>query len=68
VNSLYSAPVPDEDGSLVIEIASEPSSPQRASNWLPSHDGAFNLNLRCYNPQAAMLSLEYRVPAVTRVA
>ncbi len=67
VNSLYSAPVPDEDGSLVIEIASEPSSPQRASNWLPSHDGAFNLNLRCYNPQAAMLSLEYRVPAVKRV-
>ena len=67
VNSLYSALVADADGSLVIEIATEPSSPQRASNWLPSHDGAFNLNLRCYNPQAAMLSQDYRVPAVRRV-
>ncbi len=68
VNSLYSTLVPDEDGSLVIEIGPQaPSSPQRASNWLPSHDGVFNLNLRCYNPQPAMLSLDYRVPAVRRV-
>ncbi len=68
VNSLYSALVPDEDGSLTIEIGPQaPSSPQRVSNWLPSHDGAFNLNLRCYNPQPAMLSLDYRVPAVKRV-
>jgi hypothetical protein len=68
VNSLYSALVPDEDGSLTIEIGpKEPSNPRRAANWLPSHDGPFNLNLRCYNPRPAMLSLDYRVPAVRRV-
>jgi hypothetical protein len=68
VNSLYSNLTLDDDGSLTIEIGpEEPSNPQRTSNWLPSHDGAFNLNMRCYNPQSAMLSLDYRVPAVRRV-
>jgi hypothetical protein len=68
VNSLYSSLSLDEDGAVTIEIGPHPpSEPQRASNWLPSHDGAFNLNLRCYNPRPAMLSMQYRVPAVRRV-
>lgn len=67
VNSLYSPLVFEDDGALVIEIGSAPSRPERTANWLASHDGAFNLNLRCYNPRAEMLTDGYRVPAVVRV-
>ena len=67
VNSLYSPFVRDEDGSLTIEIGPAPSRPERTQNWLASHDGVFNLNLRCYNPQPDMLQGAYRVPAVTRI-
>jgi hypothetical protein len=68
IHSLYDPPQAETDGSVVIEIGPTPSRPERTANWLPSHDGPFNLNLRCYNPGAAMLAQTYRVPPVRRVA
>ena len=67
VGSLYDPPIAETDGSVVIEIGPAPSRPERTNNWLPTHDGPFNLNLRCYNPGRDMLSQAYRVPPVRRV-
>ena len=40
----------------------------KESNWLPSPSGQFNLVLREYNPQDAILKGEYQIPAVQLVS
>lgn len=67
LHSRYSALSPNPDGSLSIFIGGEAGSAQRPSNWLPSHDGFFTLNLRCYNPRAPLLDLSYEVPPIVRL-
>lgn len=53
------------DGSLDLHIsASEPE--QGTANWLPAPSGPFNLCLRLYYPDAAVLDGSWHPPAVQR--
>jgi hypothetical protein len=68
INSLYNALVPNDDGSISVFIGRNPVSSGLEENWLPSHPGLFNLNLRCYTPKAELLSGKYRVPPIVKIA
>lgn len=57
----------DPDGGLTLDIGMSPAT-DRDGNWLPSHDGHFTLNLRCYNPLTPLLDGAYVVPPIARVA
>jgi hypothetical protein len=52
------------DGSLDIEIQSEPPEPDQAVNWLPSPLAAFNLLMRLYWPQPEILHGQWQPPTV----
>nr|NLU60503.1 DUF1214 domain-containing protein [Pseudomonas sp. BIGb0427] len=67
VNSLYHQLQANADGSTSVFIGKAPVAPPFAGNWLPSHSGYFNLNLRCYNPGPALLSGQYRVAPIVRI-
>ena len=55
--------VPNADGS--IDIAIQRAAPAiHEANWLPAPSGDFKLWLRVYQPGAAILRGEYRVPPV----
>ena len=53
------------DGSLDILIQKD--KPAHTSNWLPAPAGNFNLTMRFYGPETAVLDGSYRLPAVRRV-
>ena len=55
---------PAADGSLKILIQHD--KPDDMSNWLPAPAGPFNLTMRFYGPQPAVLGGSYRLPPVTR--
>jgi len=55
---------PAADGSLKILIQHD--KPDDTSNWLPAPAGPFNLTMRFYGPQPAVLDGSYRLPPVTR--
>ncbi|MBL4672499.1 MAG: DUF1254 domain-containing protein [Arenicella sp.] len=73
INSLYSRLLSNEDDSISILIGPE-SNPsvlgksKMSENCLPSHNGNFNLNLRCYNPKEELLSGEYELPSIVKLA
>jgi hypothetical protein len=52
------------DGALRIRI--QHGAPDNVANWLPAPTGAFQLILRTYQPEDAVLSRAYKVPAVVR--
>jgi hypothetical protein len=52
------------DGSLDIYIQHASPGADKESNWLPSPSGQFNLVLREYNPQDAILKGEYQITPV----
>jgi hypothetical protein len=58
--------VANADGSVDIYIRNT-SPAVHQSNWLPAPAGDFLLWLRVYEPGAAILEGEYRVPAVVEV-
>ena len=54
------------DGSLEIQL--QKNAPERGtSNWLPVAGGPFHLILRTYQPQPALISGDYRPPALQKV-
>ncbi len=55
----------DPDGSVTILIQNE--RPADTSNWLPAPKGPFNLTMRLYGSQTAILNGSYRLPGVKRV-
>jgi hypothetical protein len=55
------------DGSLDLLIQAQDPGPQGHSNWLPSGQGPFNLTLRLYWPQPAILNGSWRPPGIERV-
>lgn len=77
INSLYSHLLSNEDGSTSVLIGPElsqsdlghvqPNQSTMRENWLPSHNGNFNLNLRCYSPKEKLLSGEYQLPAIVKL-
>jgi hypothetical protein len=56
------------DGSLDIYIQHASPGTEKESNWLPSPSGEFNLVLREYNPQDAILKGEYQITPVQRIS
>jgi hypothetical protein len=54
----------NRDGSLDLYIQSQNPGPDRESNWLPAGDGAFNLTIRLYWPEQAILNGTWRPPAL----
>lgn len=53
------------DGSLELWVQSEPPPEPHRANWVPVLAGqAFNLNLRLYGPQEAVLGQRWPVPAI----
>jgi len=55
------------DGSLDLYIQDQNPEADHEANWLPSGDGVFNLTLRLYWPDAAILNGGWQPPAVERV-
>jgi hypothetical protein len=54
------------DGSLDLYIQHEGPGGDKDVNWLPSPTGDFNLSLRLYWPEDAILKGKWNPPAVTR--
>jgi hypothetical protein len=50
----------NRDGSLDIYIQNDPPEKSKITNWLPSPKGLFNLALRMYWPEQAVLDGEWR--------
>lgn len=55
------------DGSLTLFLQHEPPTDAPAGNWLPAPAGAFNVALRTYQPQAAIVHGDWFPPAIVRV-
>lgn len=58
----------DDDGGLTITMSTtRPTDPTAAANWLPTPAGEFRPLMRMYMPADAVLSGEYRLPAIERI-
>lgn len=55
------------DGSLEVLLQHEAPEPARMSNWLPTPRAKFNLFLRTYLPEKAVMDQSYAPPPVRRV-
>jgi hypothetical protein len=55
------------DGSLDLFVQAQNPGPDRESNWLPSGDGPFNLVIRLYWPEDAILNGNWHPPALERL-
>jgi hypothetical protein len=56
------------DGSISIPVQhEEPKEPEKA-NWLPAPKGSFFLVLRFYQPRQELLSGDYPLPQLIKVA
>jgi hypothetical protein len=56
----------NSDGSLDIYIQKDNPGRQKASNWLPAHNGKFSLQARMYWPKPEALNPLYVPPAVKK--
>jgi len=57
----------NEDGSLDVYIQKENPGEDKASNWLPAHDGIFSLLARLYWPNPENLDHLYAMPSIKKV-
>ncbi len=55
------------DGSLDLYMQSQSPGPERQTNWLPSGDGPFNLTIRLYWPEDAILKGTWHPPALQQM-
>lgn len=55
------------DGSLDIYFQHDNPGADKASNWLPAPEGAWNLTMRLYAPKAEVLDGSWNPPAVHKV-
>ncbi len=56
-----------KDGSLEIYIQADPPAADKLANWLPAPNGSFNLFMRAYLPDEALIKQTYVPPPVVRV-
>ena len=54
----------DEQGGLTIYIQKNSPGKDKEANWLPSPDGPFFLQFRCYWPEEAIIDGSWQPPAV----
>jgi hypothetical protein len=55
------------DGSIDIYIQKDDPGAGKQSNWLPAPEGSFNLTMRLYGAQTAVLDGSYQLPAVKKM-
>ena len=55
------------DGSLDVYVQGMSPGPDRESNWLPSGGGSFNLTIRLYWPEEAIINGSWHPPALERL-
>jgi hypothetical protein len=55
------------DGSLDIHFQNQSPGSEKESNWLPSGGGPFNLTIRLYWPEEAILNGTWQPPALERI-
>jgi hypothetical protein len=55
------------DGSLTIYMQHESPGPDKEANWLPAPEGDFRPVMRMYQPQLAVLTGDYALPAISKV-
>jgi len=55
------------DGSLDLYIQDKNPGADHEANWLPSGDGIFNMTMRLYWPEAAILNGDWQPPVVERI-
>ncbi len=58
---------PNADRSLTIYMQHSQPEGDRATNWLPTPTGSFNLTMRFYTPLTPVLDKSYRLPPVQKV-
>lgn len=60
--------VRDADGGVTLYIQAQSPGKEHEANWLPStQQGPFNVILRVYGPQPAMVAGQWKMPGVERV-
>ncbi|HEY5852052.1 MAG TPA: DUF1254 domain-containing protein [Lysobacter sp.] len=57
----------DADGSVTLYIQKESPGKDKESNWLPVPEGSFNLFMRLYWPEQAIVDGTWKMPPVERV-
>lgn len=55
------------NGSLIIYLQNTPPAAERTANWLSAPEGDFNIYLRLYWPEQAVIDGAWPLPAITRV-
>jgi hypothetical protein len=55
------------DGSVEIYFQNQSPGPEKESNWLPSGEGPFNLTIRLYWPEEAILNGTWHPPALEQI-
>jgi hypothetical protein len=58
---------PNADGSLTIQVQSDPTSEAQRANWLPAPKGDFSLYVRAYWPKAAISDGSWTPPEVKKL-
>ena len=59
--------VRDVDGGFTLYVQHESPGSDKEANWLPVPAGKFNLTLRAYQPERAILDFTYHAPPVVMV-
>lgn len=59
--------VRDEDGAITFYLQHESPGVEKEPNWLPAPKGPFNVTLRMYWPEAAILDRTWKAPPVIQV-
>jgi hypothetical protein len=57
----------DKDGGVTFRLHADPPAKGQASNWLPVPKGPFNLFLRAYLPDDALIKQSYVPPEIRKV-
>jgi hypothetical protein len=55
------------DGSLTLYVQHESPGSDKEANWLPAPAGKFDVHLRTYIPQKALLDGTYKLPPISKV-
>jgi len=55
------------DGSLTLYVQHESPGSDKEANWLPAPTGKFDVHLRTYIPQKALLDGSYKLPPISKV-
>ncbi|MDF1642265.1 DUF1254 domain-containing protein [Thalassolituus oleivorans] len=58
--------IQDDEGNITLYLASIPPLGAPLSNWLPTPKGNFQVTIRLYDPESAILENEWQVPSLIK--